>query len=101
MELAAIVVAEPAVPEALKVIVAKPVPVAVTVLLLTPAAEPSVQLVSVAMPELLVLTVAGVAGTMAPPCVRVKITAKPEIGLPPLSVTLTEGAVAAVPTVAL
>src|ERR1043166_2095481 len=98
-------VAPPAEPEAVKVIGLPPrLPeLAVSVLLLVPADGPSVQLVSVAIPLLLVLIVAGLAGLeLPPPPVTVKTTATPETGLLLASVTLTEGgALTAVPTVAL
>jgi hypothetical protein len=103
-ELAAIVVAVPVVPEAVKVtgLPERPVAAAVSVLLLVPAVGPRVQLVSVATPEALVLTTAGLAGTvLPPPAVTVNVTETPETGLPPASVTRTEGgALTAVPTVA-
>ena len=99
-------VAAPTVPEALKVtgLPASPAAVAVTVLLSVPAAVPRVQVVSVAMPEALVTTTAGVAGAILPPvpsAVRVKVTLTPLTGLLLASVTSTDGATAAVPTVAL
>src|SRR5512147_434199 len=102
-ELARMVVAGPAVPVALNV-TGLPVrlpELAVTVLL--PAVVPRVQLVRVAMPEALVLMVAGLTGLLLPlPAVRVKTTATFWTGLPFVSVTFTEGGAAtAVPTVAL
>ncbi len=100
-EVAAMVVGLPAVPEAVNVMVARPKPVAVTVLLLVPTAVPSVQLASVAMPDPLVLTPAGLVGTIVPPpCVSVNVTAKVETAFPLMSVTLTEGGVTAAPTAA-
>ena len=93
-------------PEALKVtgLPVRPATVAVTVLLSVPAAVPRVQVVSVAMPEPSVITTAGVAGTMLPPvpsAVSVNVTLTPLTGLLLASVTRTDGATAAVPTVAL
>src|SRR5881628_2093213 len=80
-----------------------PAALAVSVLLLLPAAGPRVQLLSVATPEALVLTAPGLAGTvLPPPAVTVNVTKTPETGLPPASVTLTDGgALTAVPAVAL
>ena len=86
--------ARPAVPEALKLtgLPARPPALAVTVLLPVPAVGPRVQLVAVAMPEALVVTVAGPAGTtVPPPAVTSNVTATPAIGLLPVSVTLTDG----------
>src|ERR1051325_940562 len=100
-----ILFAEPAVPEAVNVtgLPVRPLAAAVRVLLLVPAAGPSVQLVRLAIPEAFVLTVAGLAGTeVPPPLVTVNVTATPDTALPPASVTRTEGgAPTAVPTVAL
>ena len=87
-------VAPAAVPEAVKVtgLPVRPLALAVTVLLLVPAPDPSVQLVAVAMPEASVSTVAGPAGTtVPPPAVTANVTDTPAIGLVPVSVTLTEG----------
>ena len=77
--------------------------VAVTVLLLVPAKGPSVQLAAVAIPEELVETVTGPAGTTIPlPAVTAKVTATPATGLELASATLTEGGAAtAVPTIPL
>jgi hypothetical protein len=104
-ELATIVVAGPAVPEAVNVtgLPLRPLAVAVTVLLLVPAVGPSVQLVAVATPEAFVLTVLGLAGTtVPPPAVTAKATVVPCTGLPLASVTLTEGGLeTAEPAVAL
>jgi len=103
--LAAIVVAPPVVPEAVKVtgLPLNPAAVAVTMLLLVPDVGPRVQLVAVAIPETFVITVVGLAGTtVPPPAVTANVTATPATGLPLPSVTLTEGGAAtAVPTVAL
>src|SRR5947199_78568 len=79
-----------------------PVALAVSVLLLLPTAGPSVQLVRPAIPEAFVLTAAGLAGAEAPPpAVTVNVTATPETGLPPTSVTFTDGgAPTSVPAVA-
>ena len=98
-------VGDAAVPEAVKLtgLPVRPLAVAVTVLLLVPAVGPRVQLVAVAMPDELVVTVAGPAGTtVPPPAVTAKVTCTPAIGFDPASVTLTDGgALTAVPTVAL
>ena len=104
--LAEIVVATPARPDALKVtgLPVRPAAAAVTVLLSVPAAVPRVQVVSVAMPEALVITTAGLAGLMLPPvplAVRVKVTLTPLTGLLLASVTSTEGGATVVPAVAL
>ena len=99
------VVAEPMFPEAVNVIglPLKPGAVAVRVLLLVPDPGPRVQLVKVAIPLALVLSVAGLAGLIdPPPPVSVKVTEIPLTGLPLASVTRTEcGAPTAVLTVAL
>src|ERR1043166_1925489 len=92
------VVAGPAFPVALKV---TGLPLRLTedaVRVLLPAVVPRVQLVRVAMPLLLVLIVAGLAGLeLPPPAVMVKTTAIQETGLLLASVTFTEGG--ALPTV--
>jgi hypothetical protein len=104
-ELATMIAAGPAVPEARNVtgLPVRPVTAAVTVLLSLPAVGPRVQLVSVATPAELVFTVAGLAGMMVPPpAVRVKVTATPDFGLPLASVTSADGgAPTAAPAVAL
>src|SRR5258706_12858212 len=98
-------VAAPTVPDAVKVTGLPPSPetLAVSVLLLLPAAGPSVQLVAVAIPDGSVDTVLGPAGTtVPPPAVTAKVTATPATGLPLPSVTFTDGGAAtAVLTVAL
>src|SRR5439155_529610 len=104
-EVGAIAVAVAAAPEAVKVtgLPVRPDAVAVTELLFVPAAGPSVQLPSVAMPEASVLTTAGLAGTVAPPPpLTAEVTPTPDTGFPPASVTRTDGgAPTAVPAVAL
>jgi hypothetical protein len=101
-EFALSVVAAPTVPVALNVtgLPVKPVTAAVTAL--APAVAPSVQLVSVAMPNAFVLTVAGLTGlSVPPPAVVVNVTTTPATGLPPASVTFTlGGALTAVSTTA-
>ena len=103
--MAAMVVAEPMFPEAVKVIglPLKPGAVAVRVLLLVPDPGPRVQLVKVAIPLALVLRVAGLAGLIEPaPLVTANVTWTPLTGFPLTSVTRTEGgALTAVLTVAL
>ena len=103
-ELAAMVFAGPAVLEAVNVtgLPLGTAAVAVRVLLLVPAVFPRVQLMSEAMPEALVLTLAGLTGEVEPaPPVTVKVTPIPATGLPKVSVIFTEGAVTCVPTVPL
>src|SRR5207249_4083832 len=93
-EFAAIVLAAPAVADAVKVtgLPVSPETLAVSVLLLVPAVGPSVQAVRVAMPEALVFTTAGLAGVdVPPPAVTVNVTATAGTGFPPGSVTFTEG----------
>jgi hypothetical protein len=80
-------------------------PVTVAETVLAPAVVPSVQEVSVAMPELFVVTVEPLAGDVVPlPAVVVNVTTIPEIGLLLASRTVTEGtspaALISVPTVA-
>ena len=97
--------AGPVRPEAVNVtgLPVSPLTAAARVLLLVPAAGPRVQLVRVAIPLALVLTVAGLAGLVEPPPpVTVKVTDTPLTGFPFTSVTRTEGgAPTAVLTVAL
>jgi hypothetical protein len=77
-------------------------PTAVAVSVLAPAVAPSVHDVSVATPNALVATVAGLAGLVAPPPdVTANTTFTPATGLPPASVTFTlGGAATAVPAFA-
>ena len=90
--------AAPAVPVAVKV-TEPPTPAAVAVSVLAPAAGPRVQRPMVATPEASVVGVVPV--TEPPPEATAKVTMTPETGLPPASVTLTDGAVAtAAPAVA-
>jgi hypothetical protein len=98
-----ILFATPAVPVALKVTGLPVRPVEAAVMVLVPTRLPSVQLVSEAIPVLLVLMVAGLDGLeLPPPAVMVKTTATPCTGLPKASVILTEGGeLTGVPTVAL
>ena len=100
-EFAAIVVGDPTVPVAVNVTGLPVKPVAVAVNVFAPAVTPSVQLVTVAMPLALVVTVAGLAGDSVPaPLVIVNTTVAPFTGLPPASVTFTLGAtLTAVPIV--
>ena len=88
----------PAWPEAWNV-TEPPTPAAVadTVLLLLPATSPSFQLVAVAIPAALVITVMGLAGVTVPPeapRMTVKVTAMLGTGLLCASVTNTEGGAA-------
>jgi hypothetical protein len=98
--LIAIVFAEPANAVAVKVSGEPVRPVLVAVKVLLPDTVPSVQLVTVAMPLLLVVNTV-VGDTAPPPLATEKVTLAPLIALPYWSVTNTLGAVAtAVPTVA-
>lgn len=72
------------------------------VTLLGPAAVPSVQVVSVAIPLAFEVTRAGLAGTIdPPPPLTANATVTPGTPFPLISLTLTDGGAAtAVPTVA-
>src|SRR5207237_486853 len=88
----------PAVPVAVKVIGLPFTPGAVAVSVFWPAAVPSVQVPTVAMPP---ASVVWLAPVMLPfPAVTAKVTATPGTGLPLASFTITEGAICtAVPAV--
>ena len=76
-------------------------PVAVAATAFVPAVVPSVQDVSVAIPELFVVTVEPLTGDVVPfPAVVVKVTTTPWTGLLFASRTSTDGAVTVAPTVA-
>ena len=82
--------AAPGMPVALKVTGLPRSPATDAVTVLSPTADPSVQVVRVAIPAASVEI--GVPGTiLPPPPVTSKATATPATGLPPVSVTFTDG----------
>jgi len=93
-------VAAPAVPVALKLIGLPVRPATVAVTVFAPAAVPSVQLASVAMPLAFVITIDGGA-IVPPPDVMANVTLTPDTGTAPAPVTNTlGGAATTVPAVA-